>query len=134
MSKIFEVKCVDCGKEMEVVSPAHLICQKCGSGQIEFPNAVIFKCHMGHEQRGKIADEVCKGCYTYQQKPIRYFEELKPKEKDPEPPPPDEPESEEEKEAELEEKKKKRAAAKKRKAAAKAKKDKETKIKTRSKK
>ena len=63
MSEIFEVKCVDCGLGMSVVSPAHLICQKCGSGQIEFPNAVIFTCHMGHEQRGQIADEVCKECY-----------------------------------------------------------------------
>ena len=80
-NETFEVKCVDCRHEFTVTSsPAHLICQKCGSGQIQFPHAVIFRCHMGHEQRGRIADERCEKCYGFQQKGLRHFERLQPEE------------------------------------------------------
>jgi hypothetical protein len=78
MSEIFEVKCVDCANEFGVVSPAHLICQKCGSGQLEFRNAVIITCHKGHEQRGKIANEQCKTCYSFEQRSLRNFKRLEP--------------------------------------------------------
>jgi len=82
-NKTFEVECVDCRHEFTVTSsPAHLICQKCGSGQIQFPHAVIFRCHMGHEQRGRIADERCKKCYSFQQKGLRHFERLQAEEEE----------------------------------------------------
>ena len=135
--QIFKVKCVDCGEKHEIVSPAHLICQKCGSGQLEFKNAVIFKCHKGHEQRGKIVDEVCKECFSFEQRPFRNFESLKPAKLKAPPDIPDDGDDEDdvedrlEKEAELVAKKKKRTKAKKEKAA--VKKQKHSRIKTRKK-
>ena len=87
MSEVFEVKCVDCGNAFGIVSPGHLICQKCGSGQVEFSNAVIFSCHKGHEERGRIASEVCKKCYNFEQRSLRNFKRMEPvKKKAPEPP------------------------------------------------
>lgn len=73
MSEVFKIKCLDCGKEIEVISPATLNCQNCGGGEHEFEKEMYFECFYKHPHIGKKSNPQCEGCIVVERTMFRTF-------------------------------------------------------------
>lgn len=75
MSEIFKAKCDGCKSEIDIVSPASLVCPKCSNTVFTFKKSMIFKCSAGHMHIGKKSNRVCEQCeYVPSRTPYRTFE------------------------------------------------------------